>query len=371
QLLDPPFLRRLVAIVREERPDAIVLEYVWQGLHATLASALTATPLIVDAFDVLRTRFRPAHHPLWPVVAAYERAVLARARQVLAISPRDLEEFARMGIARQRLLLVPGGVDAAAFHPDEAARARTRAGLGVIDAPPLLRDHAPPRRPPPARRRRTRARRSGRDRCGRGPRARTRAGGPYRRLHQRRRRCRRTAAERQRRALQAARDCGLRRACGDDRGRRRRALAVTDRLPCRHPRRLALVRRGCGGRVPLAAERSEPGVPRGARLAPDRRGGADMNLRALLWPASSVASLGVALYAFVLREQRVAVPARPGAMIAPAPPLEAAPGRPPARVVDHPQARAVASWLGPLIVATAAGVSRLRYIVSFHGTFGS
>ncbi|HZP56599.1 MAG TPA: glycosyltransferase family 4 protein [Dehalococcoidia bacterium] len=138
QLLDPPFLRRLVAIVREERPDAIVLEYVWQGLHATLASALTATPLIVDAFDVLRTRFRRAHHPLWPVVAAYERAVLARARQVLAISPRDLEEFARMGIARQRLLLVPGGVDAAAFHPDEAARARTRAGLGVIDATPLL-----------------------------------------------------------------------------------------------------------------------------------------------------------------------------------------------------------------------------------------
>ncbi|HZP56600.1 MAG TPA: hypothetical protein VFC53_03485 [Dehalococcoidia bacterium] len=96
-----------------------------------------------------------------------------------------------------------------------------------------------------------------------------------------------------------------------------------------------------------------------------------MNLRALLWPASSVASLGVALYAFVLREQRVAVPARPGAMIAPAPPLEAAPGRTPARVVDHPQARAVASWLVLLIVATAAGVSRLRYIVSFHGTFGS
>lgn len=138
QLFDPGFVHRLIRIIRAERPDVLLLEYVWQGLHATIASTLTATPLIVDAFDVVTTRFRRRHHPLWPVITLYERAVLRRAERVFAISDVDLRGFRALGIPEHRLSLLPGGVDIDVFHPDPDARDRVRKSLGVEDVRLLL-----------------------------------------------------------------------------------------------------------------------------------------------------------------------------------------------------------------------------------------
>jgi glycosyltransferase involved in cell wall biosynthesis len=133
QLFDPGFLRRLVSLIRKERPDVLLLEYVWQGVHATIASALTATPLVVDAFDVVTTRFRRQHHPLLPVITLYERIVLRRAERVFAISDVDLQGFRALGISDRRLSLLPGGVDVDVFHPDPDARDRVRKTLRVGD----------------------------------------------------------------------------------------------------------------------------------------------------------------------------------------------------------------------------------------------
>lgn len=138
QLFDPAFLRRLVQVIRAERPDVLLLEYVWQGLHATIASALTGTPLVVDAFDVVTTRFRRRNHPLWPVITLYERAVLRRASRVFAISEVDLQGFRALGIPDDRLALLPGGVDIDVFHPDPEARDRVRHSLRIGDDRLLL-----------------------------------------------------------------------------------------------------------------------------------------------------------------------------------------------------------------------------------------
>ncbi|MCH8850314.1 MAG: glycosyltransferase [Chloroflexi bacterium] len=131
QLFDPSFLIRLIRLVNEEKPDVLLLEYVWQGFHAAVVQALTGVPVVVDAFDVVTVRFRRARHPLWPVISLYERAVLKMAKRVFAISEVDRQEFIKLGINPKKLSVVPGGIDLDTFHPDPAARRRVRRRLGI------------------------------------------------------------------------------------------------------------------------------------------------------------------------------------------------------------------------------------------------
>jgi glycosyltransferase involved in cell wall biosynthesis len=138
QIFDPGFLMRLLRLIRREQPDVLLLEYIWQALHATAARLITGVPLVIDAFDVVTVRFRRARHPLWPVISLYERLMLRGARRVFAISEVDRREFVRLGVAAERLAVVPGGVDVAIFHPDDIARQRTRIRLGVPEDRPLL-----------------------------------------------------------------------------------------------------------------------------------------------------------------------------------------------------------------------------------------
>lgn len=138
QLFDPSFLIRLLQLVDKEQPDVLLLEYVWQGFHATVVRALKGVPIVLDAFDVVTVRFRRAGHPLWPAISLYERAVLKIAKRVFAISEVDRREFLKLGVASEKLSVVPGGIDVDRFHPDESARWRVRKKLGITDAEPLL-----------------------------------------------------------------------------------------------------------------------------------------------------------------------------------------------------------------------------------------
>ncbi len=131
QLFDPSFLIRLIRLVNEEKPDVLLLEYVWQGFHAAVVQALTGVPVVVDAFDVVTVRFRRARHPLWPIISLYERAVLKLAKRVFSISEVDRQEFIKLGINPKKLSVVPGGIDLDTFHPDPKARRRVRRRLGI------------------------------------------------------------------------------------------------------------------------------------------------------------------------------------------------------------------------------------------------
>ena len=138
QLFDPSFLIRLLRLVDEERPDLLLLEYIWQGFHATVVHALKGVSVVLDAFDVVTVRFQRARHPLWPVISLYERAMLKLAKRVFAISEVDRREFLKLGADPRRLSVVPGGIDVSTFRPDESARWRVREKLGIGEAEPLL-----------------------------------------------------------------------------------------------------------------------------------------------------------------------------------------------------------------------------------------
>jgi glycosyltransferase involved in cell wall biosynthesis len=131
QLIDPSSYRAVAGAVRERKPDVLLLEYAWQGLHAFLARLGSHIPVVLDAFDVLTVRFRREGSPLWPLVSAYERVIVRRAQKVFAVSSPDRQQLVRLGAAEQETHVVPNGVDTKTFHPDAETRASMRAGLGI------------------------------------------------------------------------------------------------------------------------------------------------------------------------------------------------------------------------------------------------
>lgn len=126
--------RRLSAILRDERPDMLLLEFPWGGLHTAVLSRRLRIPFVLDAHNVEGDRFRTTRPRIAALVALYEHFVARAAARVWCVSEHDRERFLRTGVQASRIDVVPNGVDAAVLRPDADARARTRAALGINDA---------------------------------------------------------------------------------------------------------------------------------------------------------------------------------------------------------------------------------------------
>ena len=64
-----------------------------------------------------------------PSVRAHLRALLPRATRLVAVSRGLADELVALGVERERVAIVPNGVDAALFHPRDRAAARAQLGL--------------------------------------------------------------------------------------------------------------------------------------------------------------------------------------------------------------------------------------------------
>ncbi len=131
QILSPPFLARATRVIKQERPDCILSEYVWSGLHAMLLSQAFGIPYDLDAPNVEGLRFLRAGSWFWFFVEPYERLVARSARNVFAVSDEDRALFVTRGVREENVRVVPNGVNIAAIHPDVEARAALRRGLGI------------------------------------------------------------------------------------------------------------------------------------------------------------------------------------------------------------------------------------------------
>jgi glycosyltransferase involved in cell wall biosynthesis len=132
QMFDARVLVRLDGIIRRVRPDALLLEYIWLGMYAVPLARRYHLPLMVDAWDAATTRMRRAGSVIWPAVSVYERLVLKMATRVFVASDVDRAAVVRLGVAPEKVDVVPNGVDTRVYQPgppEERQAVRLRLGL--------------------------------------------------------------------------------------------------------------------------------------------------------------------------------------------------------------------------------------------------
>jgi glycosyltransferase involved in cell wall biosynthesis len=138
QIASPSMYRRLSAIVREERPDVLLVEFPWGGLHAAILSRRHGIPFVLDAHNVEGDRFGSGRARIARVVSLYERIVARAAARVWAVSDHDRARFIAKGVRAEKIDVVPNGFDPDVMRPDATARARVRTELGIGDGTRML-----------------------------------------------------------------------------------------------------------------------------------------------------------------------------------------------------------------------------------------
>ncbi|MGH3630340.1 MAG: glycosyltransferase family 4 protein [Sciscionella sp.] len=115
---DLPLLVRLMfrsadAVVSEPPPTT--------GLVTAAVCCMRRTPFFYYAADIWSDALAATETPksIITVMRAIERFVLGRARGVIAVSDGVAERVAELGSPRQRIEVVPNGVDTSVFHPTE------------------------------------------------------------------------------------------------------------------------------------------------------------------------------------------------------------------------------------------------------------
>src|SRR5690242_12756172 len=118
--LDVALLPRLAAELKRVKPDLVhVHSRRGADLYGGFAAALAGVPAIL-------TRRVDAPEP-----AAFARLKYRPYRAIVALSHAIERQLVDAGVARERLTLIPSGVDTQRYRPDVAARERLRAAFAL------------------------------------------------------------------------------------------------------------------------------------------------------------------------------------------------------------------------------------------------
>ena len=111
-------------------PDVVHAHFWMSGLAGLAAARRTATvaevPVVqtFHALGVTKRRFQGRHDPSPPVRIRMERALARDVAAVVATSSEEAQELLRLGAARDRITVLPCGVDVESFTPDGPAAER-------------------------------------------------------------------------------------------------------------------------------------------------------------------------------------------------------------------------------------------------------
>jgi glycosyltransferase involved in cell wall biosynthesis len=130
------FLARLVRLLRRERPDVLHPYLEVPNVVATLAAPLAGRVRVVWGIRNSNMDHRQ-YGGLARAVYRVEGALAPRADALIANSMAGASLWAERGVRRDRIAVVPNGIDCARFQPDLAARAAQR-GAWEVGARPLV-----------------------------------------------------------------------------------------------------------------------------------------------------------------------------------------------------------------------------------------
>lgn len=138
QFLNPALIWQAVKVIRAKRPDLILCDHLWAGWHANILHMLTGIPFILDEHNAEHVRFARMGKQSTSLIRLWEKITCRLAVAILAVSEADKNHLVRLGIASQKITIVPNAIDMAQYQPNPAVRAPVRADLGLGMKQPML-----------------------------------------------------------------------------------------------------------------------------------------------------------------------------------------------------------------------------------------
>lgn len=125
---DFPRLGGLIGLLKKMRPDILHTHLFHADLAGRLAGTIAGVKRIVTTVHVAEMRFRPWHF-------AFARLADGLCDKIVCVS-KSVRDFhmRRSGLPKNRYLVIPNGVDTAAYQFDAKARSAWRGRLGVDDS---------------------------------------------------------------------------------------------------------------------------------------------------------------------------------------------------------------------------------------------
>jgi glycosyltransferase involved in cell wall biosynthesis len=138
QLIDPRFFWRVAKVIKREKPDHLLLEFPWQGLHIFLLSRFFGIPFSVEEHNLEFERKRELGSSLWRFLKLVEVVTLKQAFKAFCVSQDDKEKIVQLGIEEENVLVAPNGVDPGIFGFSKEKRETWRQKLGMKKAQSAL-----------------------------------------------------------------------------------------------------------------------------------------------------------------------------------------------------------------------------------------
>lgn len=142
QIFNPLLVLRGLKIIKKKKPDYIFAEFTWSGLHAMILRLLTGTPYVLDEHNVEFVRFKRmkrGNKLTIFLLKLYEKFSCKFAYKVFCVSKVDKNFLvSKLNVNKNKIEIVPNGVDTGKFYSDEEKRERTKETLGVDKDVPLI-----------------------------------------------------------------------------------------------------------------------------------------------------------------------------------------------------------------------------------------
>jgi polysaccharide biosynthesis protein PslH len=138
QFLNPMLILRALKIIRTEKPDLILCDHLWAGWHANILHILTGIPFILDEHNVECVRFARMGKRSAFLIYLWEKITCHLAAAVITVSEADRNHLIQLGIASDKIAIVPNAIDTMQYQSNPAARAAVRSKLKLDVAQPML-----------------------------------------------------------------------------------------------------------------------------------------------------------------------------------------------------------------------------------------
>jgi glycosyltransferase involved in cell wall biosynthesis len=114
------FAQLLAEQTRKRRPDVLHAHFWMSGMVASLVGQQQSIPVVQSfhALGAVNRRYQGAADTSPPSRVSIERAVGRSVTRILATCTDEVLELVRLGVPRQRISVLPGGVDVEQFTPD-------------------------------------------------------------------------------------------------------------------------------------------------------------------------------------------------------------------------------------------------------------